>query len=42
MGGAEFPPCCYLGPNYGGGWETCMQFGNQELELDMEQQTGSK
>ena len=23
-------------------WETCMQVKNQELELDMEQQTGSK
>ena len=23
-------------------WETCMQVRNQQLELDMEQQTGSK
>ena len=23
-------------------WETCMQVGKQQLELDMEQQTGSK
>ena len=23
-------------------WETCMQFRRQQLELDMEQQTGSK
>ena len=23
-------------------WETCMQFGKQQLELDMDQQTGSK
>ena len=23
-------------------WETCMQVKNQQLELDMEQQTGSK
>ena len=23
-------------------WETCMQVRKQELELDMEQQTGSK
>ena len=23
-------------------WETCMQVKNQELELDMEQRTGSK
>ena len=23
-------------------WETCMQFRKQQLELDMEQQTGSK
>ena len=23
-------------------WETCMQVGEQQLELDMEQQTGSK
>ena len=23
-------------------WETCMQFKKQQLELDMEQQTGSK
>ena len=23
-------------------WEICMQFKNQQLELDMEQQTGSK
>ena len=23
-------------------WETCMQVGKQQLELDMEKQTGSK
>ena len=23
-------------------WQICMQFGKQQLELDMEQQTGSK
>ena len=23
-------------------WEICMQFKNQQLELDMEQQTGSR
>ena len=23
-------------------WETCMQFKKQQLEMDMEQQTGSK
>ena len=23
-------------------WETCMQVSKQQLELDMEQQTGSK
>ena len=23
-------------------WETCMQVGKQQLQLDMEQQTGSK
>ena len=25
-----------------GEWEICMQVKNQQLELDMEQQTGSK
>ena len=25
-----------------GSWETCMQVKKQQLELDMEQQTGSK
>ena len=28
--------------NEGGSWEICMQVRKQQLELDMEQQTGSK
>ena len=29
-------------PDYLASWETCMQVRKQQLELDMEQQTGSK
>ena len=31
---------CYMIP--GNSWEICMQVRKQQLELDMEQQTGSK
>ena len=31
-----------LSPRYTASWETCMQVRKQQLELDMEQQTGSK
>ena len=34
-----FPPCYLLGAN---SWEICMQVRKQQLEVDMEQQTGSK
>ena len=30
------------GREYPASWEMCMQFRKQQLELDMEQQTGSK
>ena len=29
-------------PPWSASWETCMQVKKQQLELDMEQQTGSK
>ena len=29
-------------PEWLASWETCMQVRKQQLELDMEQQTGSK
>ena len=29
-------------PTWPASWEICMQVGKQQLELDMEQQTGSK
>ena len=38
MGGWFFE-CSYQTP---ASWETCMQVRKQQLELDMEQQTGSK
>ena len=34
MGIPDHPPPCF--------WEICMQVRNQQLELDMKQQTGSK
>ena len=52
MGGAVFPPCYLPGgkfwkrweyqPTWPASWETYMQVRKQQLELDMEQQTGSK
>ena len=33
---------CDPGPTWPASWETCVQVRKQQLELDMEQQTGSK
>ena len=40
--GRKFWKRCEYQTTWPASWETCMQVRKQQLELDMEQQTGSK